>query len=185
LLLLILLFNWFGYRLLISFIEVKADAHLEEQLNENNYDESQLVSIKVPVTYLPYYNNSISFERIDGQIEIGGILYKYVKRRIYNDSLEMLCMPNHAAMKLQSEQNEFFKFVNDLQQEKKTLPHSGSAKNFLIDCYIGNDFLHLHEMYFTVSPISSHYSAVIPSRHTLTAEHPPQYCYYFTSLLKT
>lgn len=174
-LLIILLFNWFGYRLLISFIEGRANVQLEAQLDENNFDESQLVSIKIPVTYLPYYNNSISFERIDGQIEIGGILYKYVKRRIYNDSLEMLCMPNHTAMKLLSAKNEFFKFVNDLQQEKKTLPHSGSAKNFSIDYYIENALLNVNELYFTVSQISAHYSAMISSRVTLAPERPPQY----------
>ena len=59
-------------------------------MENNNYKESQLISPKVPVSYIPYYNNSKSFERIDGQIEIQGGLYKYVKRRIYNDSLELL-----------------------------------------------------------------------------------------------
>jgi hypothetical protein len=175
LLLALLLFNWFGYQLLISFIESNANVHLEAQFDENNYDESQLVSIKIPVTYLVYYNNSKSFERIDGQIEIGGITYKYVKRRIYNDSLEMLCMPNHSSMKLQSAKNEFFKFVNDLQQEKKNLPHSGSAKNFSIDSYIENDFLHVDEISFASLQTPSHYSEIILPCYLLTYEHPPKY----------
>jgi len=172
----VLLFNWFGYRLLISFIEGKADAQLEAQLDENNYDESQLVSIKVPVTYLVYYSNSKSFERVDGQIEIGGILYKYVKRRIYKDSLEMLCIPNHAAMKFQSAKNEFFKFINDLHQGRKTAPHSGSSKDFSVDYYIENDFLHLNELNPSSSKILFHYAELTLHCYLITDEHPPEYC---------
>ncbi|MEJ0080249.1 MAG: hypothetical protein WDM78_04660 [Puia sp.] len=69
------LFNCFGYKLLMNYIENRADQQMEEQLDNNDYDESQLVSIKVPITYLPYYNNSKSFERIDGKL-------KYTARRI-------------------------------------------------------------------------------------------------------
>jgi hypothetical protein len=170
------LFNCFGYKLLISYIENKADQQLEEQLDNNNYDESQLISIKVPVTYLPYYNNSKSFERIDGQIEIHGTPYKYVKRRIYNDSLELLCIPNATAMKLQSTRNEIFKFVNDLQPGKKSEPHSRSFKVPTINDYISNDLLQFGDLYSVSSLKSPHYSANIPFTYSLTEEHPPQNC---------
>lgn len=126
LLLLMILFNWFGYRLAIGMMESENNSQLEAQLDENRYDESQLISFKVPVRYLPYYNNSTEFQRVDGQIEIGGVVYKYVKRRIYNDSLEMLCIPNPTAMQLRTAENEFFRFSNDLAHGKKTgdAPHA-------------------------------------------------------------
>ena len=170
------LFNCFGYKLLISYIENKADQQLEEQLDNNNYDESQLISIKVPVTYLPYYNNSKSFERIDGQIEIHGTPYKYVKRRIYNDSLELLCIPNATAMKLQSTRNEIFKFVNDLQPGKKSESHPRSFKVPAINDYISNDLLQFGDLYSVSSIKSPHYSANIPFTYSFTEEHPPQNC---------
>ena len=170
------LFNCFGYKLLISYIENKADQQLEEQLDNNNYDESQLISIKVPVTYLPYYNNSKSFERIDGQIEIHGTPYKYVKRRIYNDSLELLCIPNATAMKLQSTRNEIFKFVNDLQPGKKSESHPRSFKVPTINDYISNDLLQFGDLYSVSSIKSPHYSANIPFTYSFTEEHPPQNC---------
>lgn len=124
--LLVFLFNWFGYRLAIGLLETGSNTMLEAQLDENRYDESQLISFKVPVRYLPYYNNSTEFQRVDGQIEIGGIVYKYVKRRIYNDSLEMLCIPNPTAMQLRTAENEFFRFSNDLANGRKAgdLPHA-------------------------------------------------------------
>jgi len=118
----ILCFNWYGYRLLTSWLEGKADRQLEASLDEDRYDESQLISIKVPSSHLSYYNSSAQFERVDGQIEVGGVQYKYVKRRLFNDSLEMLCIPNHTAMGLQTARNEFFQLVNDVQQ------HNGQSK---------------------------------------------------------
>jgi hypothetical protein len=135
LLLFILLFNWFGYRLVIGMLETQVNSELEAQFYENRYDESQLISIKVPVRYLPYYTNSPGYELVAGQIEVGGVHYKYVKRRIYHDSLEMLCIPNHAAMQLQTAENEFFKFSNDLTHGTKPGDNPHSRKHFPIDNY--------------------------------------------------
>lgn len=174
-----MLFNWFGYRLLTSFLEEKVNSQLEAQLDNNNYDETQLISIKIPVTYLPYYNNSKSFERIDGQIEIEGVQYKYVKRRIYNDSLELLCIPNPDVMRLQVAKNEFFKFVNDLQHTgagKNETPHPDSSKNFSVDCYTGNDLFEITDPYFSILLITSHYFIHLTSRHALIVEQPPENC---------
>jgi hypothetical protein len=172
----LLLFNWFGYQLLVYFTEMNENVQLETQLDENNFDESQLVSIKIPVTYLPYYNNSITFERVNGQVEIRGVPYKYVKRRIYNDSLEILCIPNHAAIKLQANKNEFFKFANDLQQEKKSGPHTGSYKFFSLGYYTKNDIPRVSNFYCMCSLLQSFYSSDIPSRPLLREERPPKNC---------
>jgi hypothetical protein len=173
LILTILLFNWFGYRLLISAMESRADQQLEAQFDENKYDESQLISIKIPVRYLPYSSNSSSFERVDGQIEIEGIQYKYVKRRIYNDSLEMLCIPNHMAMKLQTAKNEFFKFFNDLQQEKKPGQYPHTAKYLSIDYYTPTIFSGIVGPHFIGEKRSPAYSDEIASCYSPTRKEPP------------
>ena len=90
-LLCLFLFNWFGYRLVTSFLESKADARMEAAIDQDNYSNNSLISIKIP-SNVPYYNGTTSFERVDGEIEINGMHYKYVKRRIVKDSLELLCV---------------------------------------------------------------------------------------------
>ena len=89
----VLLFNWFGYRVLTDIIEHQADLVLEQRLDNSDYDESQLIEIKVPIE-LPYQTNWKEFERVDGEIEVDGIHYKYVKRKIVNGELVLLCLPN-------------------------------------------------------------------------------------------
>lgn len=179
LLLIVLLFNFIGYRLVSFYLENKANQQLEAKLDKNDYDDAQLISLKIPVTHLSYYNNSIQFERVDGQIEVNGVQYKYVKRRIYNDSVELLCIPNQTAMSLRSAKDEFFKMVNDLQQtgqSKKTGSHS-SSKNFSVDNYTLNESFIISNLSSALSEQNKfHFSVAIASCYSPTAEQPPEIC---------
>ena len=174
----ILFFNWYGYQLVSSFLESRADRQLEARLDNNKYDDSQLILIKVASTHLSYYNSSTQFERVDGKIEVGGIEYKYVKRRLYNDSLELLCIPNQTAMGLKSAKNEFFQLVNDLQshngQDKKSDSH-GASKNVSASDYDTNQAMTTPGAPgFTLLPKALQYEfLIIASSYVLTAEHPP------------
>jgi hypothetical protein len=47
----------------------------------------------------------------------------------------MLCIPNHAAMQLQTAENEFFKFSNDLTHGNKPGDNPHARKHFPIDNY--------------------------------------------------
>jgi hypothetical protein len=174
LLLTILLFNWFGYRALISFLEGKATTQLEAQLDENNYDESQLISITIPVTKLSYYNNSILFERVDGQLEINGVQYKYVKRRLYNDSVELICIPDQTAMKLSNARNDFFKIVNDIQHKENKKSGSGLSKNISADYLTVNHHFLLSALYLTSSSWMPYSAEITPFNFSSVIENPPE-----------
>ena len=108
-------FNIFGYRIVASFFENQQNQQMELAIDGNEFPESQLISIKQPAN-LPYYTNSFDFHRIDGEVNIDGIIYKYVKCRIYNDSLELLCIPNTGKMRIQAAKADFSKLASDFQQ---------------------------------------------------------------------
>lgn len=128
-LLAIFTFNIAGYQLLYNLLASKSDATLELALDAKNYNDQDLISIKQP-TNLPYYNNSKTFQRIDGEVEIDGAKYKYVKCRIYNDSLEMLCIPHVAKMKINAAENAYAKVANDFQQDDSKKKSGSSTKSF-------------------------------------------------------
>ncbi|MDO9373608.1 MAG: hypothetical protein Q7T76_04295 [Ferruginibacter sp.] len=127
-------FNIFGYRLVADYFEQQGNAQMEVALDENQYRDDQLISIKQP-TNLPYYNNSKSFQRINGEIEIAGVHYKYVKVRIYNDSLELMCIPNAAKMSIEATKADFSRMASDFQRsnnaEKKSNSDSKSLQKAL------------------------------------------------------
>jgi hypothetical protein len=108
----------------------RADAALETKLDNDNYDESQLVEMRIPLN-MPYLNNQAAFERFDGEAEVNGVHYKYVKRKIENGNLVILCLPNQAKAKLLSARDDFYKLVNDLQQtsQNKKPTNSFAPKN--------------------------------------------------------
>lgn len=172
----ILFFNWYGYQLLSNYFEDRAGHQLEASLDKNEYDESQLLSVKVPITTLSYYNSSTSFERVDGQIEIGGVQYKYVARRIFKDSLEYRCIPDFAAMNLKNAKNDFFRLVNDLSnkgQDKKA-PHSAQYKSVSQDYCPNTMTVSLPERSLVlVSLPVIEAGADLPSLFAPTAEMPP------------
>ena len=163
-------------------MEEKSDAQLEARLDENKYDESQLVSIKVPATYLSYYTNSKLFERVDGQIEINGVEYKYVKRRLFNDSLELVCLPNKTAVKLRAAQNDFFKLVNDIQHKENKKSSSGFSKNVSTDYLnFNHDFL-LSSLFFTTSNWSSYFKDAVLFNFSSVIENPPENYFLLNSV---
>jgi len=129
----ILFFNWYGYQLLSAYWQQQADNRLEARLDRNDYDASTLVSIKIPITDLSYYNSTSGYERVYGQIDVGGVRYNYVKRRIFKDSLELLCIPNLTAIQLRQTKNDFFRQVNDLQQQNQGKKNGSTTNDFSKD----------------------------------------------------
>jgi hypothetical protein len=172
----ILMFNWIGYRFITSYLEDRSNTQLNARLDQNIYDESDLVSVKIP-NNLPYTNNK-DFQRISGQIQIAGIAYNYVKMRVCSDFVEFLCIPNHDLTHMQTSKDEFFKLVNDLQQgnqQKKSENHPGTSKNFSLDFYTTiNHLIQVNAPAMLADQGSFHnYASLIPSCYTPTAEQPP------------
>lgn len=127
----IFLFNWYGYRLLTSYLQSRADKYLEAKLDQHDYDHAQLIEMRVPL-HMPYQTLlTTGYERVNGEIEIDGIHYKYVMRKIENGELVLLCLPNQARMRLESASNDFFKLVNDLHNpaQNKNQQPGAAIKN--------------------------------------------------------
>ena len=125
----ILLFNLFGYRFVADYLQQKCDTQLEARLDKNHYNESELIELKIPI-HLPYQTSWAEFERYDGEVQLNGILYKYVKRKVTNDTLILLCIPNHQKMNLQTAKDDFFKSTNDLAQNNSKKSDNSKTISF-------------------------------------------------------
>jgi hypothetical protein len=153
----------------------RMDRNMVASLDDNHYDESQLVSVKVPISHLSYYNTDNQFERVDGSIELGGIQYRYVKRRIYNDSLEFLCLPDRAAMALQAFKGDFYRLVNGFQGTPGR--HAGGSavphKNPVEDPYLFTDGYTGHACPCKQLSIACYQQVSLPSPVIASDERPP------------
>ena len=109
-----------------------ADKQLEVQLDNNDYDESQLIEVRVALN-VPYQNDQSDFERHYGEMEVDGKYYTYVKRKVENGFLVLKCIPNDSKQKIKEAGDDFFKMANGLDQDqpdKKQNNSTNLAKNF-------------------------------------------------------
>jgi hypothetical protein len=132
-LLALFLFNLVGYRMWFYYAQQHSDEQLQASLDNNLYNEQDLIEIKIPLS-VPYQVNQKSFERVDGEVNIKGKIYKYVKRKISDGQLILLCIPDQNKMRLQNAKVDFFKNTSDLalNAASKKSDHSKALafKNF-------------------------------------------------------
>ena len=115
-----------------------ADRQLEIKIDRNDYDESLLVEVRIPL-HMPYLSEQMEFERHYGEMTIEGKHYTYVKRKIENGELVLKCLPNSSRERILAAGNDFFKLANGLDQPGKKQDNGlNLAKNFWSE-YDGKD----------------------------------------------
>lgn len=155
-LLAIYLFNIAGYQLLFSLAILHSDKLLVLRLDNNQYDNSELLEIKIPLK-LPYYSSQTNYERLDGEANYQGSIYRYVKRKLANDTLYILCLKNEDKTQLKSARNDYAKKAHGLPAEK-----SSTAKKV--------NLLSEHQLHF--AEISIVEPSQIPSQHGFLFDSP-------------
>ena len=150
---------------------------LEALFDKQDYNDTDLITIKVPLS-LPYMASQQNFERIDGEITVDGKILKYVKRKMTDEYLILLCLPNHNKMRLESAKDDFFKYANGLvqnnQSKKSNNTKSDVFKNVLSEyCLNSSDdtpaFRNVLQTYRITSALS-----FLPSPYYKLPEQPPE-----------
>ena len=118
LLLAVHLFNLAGYTLLFDYYMQQSAQQLTQQLDNNEYNDSELIEVKIAL-HTPYLNSWSAYERVDGEVEANGVFYSYVKRKIHNDTLYLLCLPNENKTRLHAARIAYAGKVNDVPTNAK------------------------------------------------------------------
>lgn len=128
LILMLLVFNTVGYKLWFSIAMQKADHTLEAALDKQHFNQQDLFTLKIPIN-LPYQNGFSSFERVNGEISVNGIVYKYVQSKVANDTLFLQCIRHTEKNSLAQQSNDYFGKVNDVagNNDVKKLPGKNSS----------------------------------------------------------
>lgn len=97
--LLIYLFNLAGNTLLVDHLIHKNNRIRLEQIDCGSYDPVQLVEIRIPLRS-PYYSSSLDYERFYGNFDHDGRYFNYVMRKVINDTIFLLCLPDETGTAL-------------------------------------------------------------------------------------
>jgi hypothetical protein len=170
----LLLFNWVGYRLVLSVMQEHADQKLESRIDDNEYDESQLIEIRVALN-MPYQERFTDFERHYGEVKIDGKVYRYVKRKIEGDILILKCIPNNTKQQLIKTADELAKSSSGQDQDSPGKKQSHSfAKVFSGDYDDQNLFCSLCGADRFLNIITLNYSSALKDILIKTPHQPPR-----------
>jgi hypothetical protein len=178
LLLFVFAFNLFGYKLWSFYAEQHAQKALTATLDNNEYNEEDLILVSKPIN-LPYYNNTNEFTRADGEAEVEGVYYTYVKYRVNNNRLEMLCLPNKQKTKIRQAKNDFFSATAGVEKQtdgKTKAPADAGAKKITgdYDEQLAYQFIASKSL-ATIICYNNFYNSNLGVLHKLSAEQPPDF----------
>lgn len=111
-----MLFNTVGYRFAFSILEKKSTQQLDLTIDEGKYKVQHLIEIKIPLN-MPYFSDK-EYEAAYGETEIDGTHYQYVKRKVSNNTLYLLCLPNDDKTSLITAKNNIEKNNSDVTNNK-------------------------------------------------------------------
>ena len=155
--LLLFLFNIAGYKGLFFFLNKSADERFTEKIKAGDDLEKDLILVKFPFN-VPYLYASNEYESTDGEVNVNGVIYNYVKRKIARDTLFLMCIENKEKTLIEAKRAEFFNKVNDL--DLNTSKKSG-AKQLKVEYYFQYTDILTKERYEL--DIQSGYSFIVHS----------------------
>jgi hypothetical protein len=115
----ILLFNSVGYRVLTHYLQQEADSRTQAMINAGEFRPSNLVELSVPLD-LPYTTSWTGWEHFEGDIEIDGIHYRYVERKLEAGRMYVRCLPNTQKIQVLTARDEFSKLVNSFNKQTES-----------------------------------------------------------------
>ena len=177
-LLMLIAFNTIGYKLWFSIAMLRADSALEISLDKHNYETQDLFTLKIPLN-LPYQNIASAFERIDGEITVNGENYKFVQRKVQNDTLYLQCISHAEKSTIERRSNDYFGAINNIAgncDAQKVPGKNSSTIKFSIADFITNEAYALrHIKYLNIGiPYGEKASTNNSSTHLEKMLKPPQ-----------
>jgi hypothetical protein len=91
---------------------------LVQKLDDNSYKESETTTFKIPLT-VPYYTDSRDFERVNGEFEHNGEVYRLVKQKLSQDTLQIVCVKDNESKKINQVLTDYVKTFTDKPGQSK------------------------------------------------------------------
>ena len=121
----VFLLNVLGYYGIFVGLRLRNVQELIQKLDDNAYNASEAITFKMPIT-VPYNTDSRDFERVDGEFEHNGEVYRLVKQKLSQDTLYIVCVKDQESKKINQVLADYVKTFTDkpssAKQGAKTAP---------------------------------------------------------------
>ncbi|MBS1502710.1 MAG: hypothetical protein JST32_11650 [Bacteroidetes bacterium] len=117
-LLAVFILNMGGYALVFKYFIHESDVQIVNKMYDSRFNSAQLIELKIPVN-MPTQQDWAEYEHVEGQIQVNGNYYNYVKLKMTRDTLSLLCLPNTVKKNLVKGNILITKELNDNPLNKK------------------------------------------------------------------
>lgn len=117
LLLTILAFNTIGYKFALNYLTQQSSISLNNNIESNNYSTDDLVEIKIELNN-PYISDH-NYEEAYGETVVKGKHYQFVKKKISENTLYLMCLPNDKKEAINNTKNKLADNNASTTQNKK------------------------------------------------------------------
>ncbi len=162
--------------MVFSYLEKKAKQELTASIETKNFDESNLIEIKTELN-MPYVADK-DYENAYGETVIKGVHYQYVKRKIENNVLYLMCLPNEEKIVLAETKNNVEK--NNAEAGTSNSKQKNPVQKILKSTQI--EYVQNHNLYQLDGMLMITSSTLLNNRNNklsslfspLTPEQPPE-----------
>lgn len=144
---------------------------MSKAIDADVYDQSSTITLKVPVS-MPYMPDQSDFQRVDGEFEHNGQLYRLVKQRYVKDTLTVICLKDTEHKNINLALSNYVKTFTDKAADTK--PTSKTTITFIKD-YLPTSFgiCSVTEGWALIILYNSHFQSLIPT-FSSSIIHPPE-----------
>jgi len=123
------LLNALGFLGILVGMQYHSGRALESRLDNNEYDPSETVTLKFPMT-VPYQADQQSYERVDGKVEFKGEFFRLVKQKLAKDTLYIVCIKDQDSKRIAAALSDYVKTYTDKPADAR---HSLKGFTFIKD----------------------------------------------------
>jgi hypothetical protein len=125
----LVLLNALGFLGILIGMQYHSGRALESRLDNNEYDPSETVTLKFPMT-VPYQADQQSYERVDGKVEFKGEFFRLVKQKLAKDTLYIVCIKDQDSKRIAAALSDYVKTYTDKPADAR---HSLKGFTFIKD----------------------------------------------------
>jgi len=172
-LLVLFLLNVLGFYGVFLGLQFKYAQEANDQLDDELYSSDDAMTFRIPLT-VPYSTDHQDYERVSGEFEHDGDVYRLVKQKLFRDTLYIVCVKDIKTKKINQALVDYVKTFSDKPVNSKQ--HSGKqVPSFMKDYVTTGMSVESQSSGWKKTVGYGNFTRYYLSYHTSRIKHPPKH----------
>jgi hypothetical protein len=122
--------NTIGYYSLLVIVRNKLTGTVTEKIQSASHEPGGQMILKVPVLF-PYTMSSGEYQPTSGEIAYEGVIYQFIKKKIYHDTLYVICIKDYQVTEATNQLKDLSKtFTSENKEQNQAVKIPGSSAEY-------------------------------------------------------